>query len=67
MIPQVYLGTADLHPFSTTLKDEIMQELRTQLHSDGQQQQDLLDQQHEFIQELEVKQQQLQVRFSFMS
>ena len=38
-----------------------IQELRGQLHNDSQQQQDLLDQQHDFIQELETQQQQLRV------
>lgn len=37
------------------------QELRAQLHSDSQQQKELLDQQHDFIQELESQQQQLRV------
>lgn len=38
-----------------------IQELGGQLHNDSQQQQDLLDQQHDFIQELETQQQQLRV------
>ena len=42
-------------------KSVIVQELRGQLHNDSQQQQDLLDQQHDFIQDLEAQQQQLRV------
>lgn len=43
-----------------------LQELRTQLHKDGQEQQVLLDQQHEVIQQLEQQQQALQVHAAFM-
>lgn len=44
---------------------EQLQELRTQLHKDGQEQQVLLDQQHEVIQQLEEQQQALQVKGCF--
>ena len=37
------------------------QELRTQLHKDSQEQQELLDQQHDVIQQLEQQKQSLQV------
>lgn len=38
-----------------------MQELRTQLHKDSQEHQELLDQQHDLIQQLEQQKQSLQV------
>ncbi len=38
-----------------------MQELRTQLHKDSQEQQEVLDQQHDVIQQLEHQKQSLQV------
>ena len=44
-----------------------MQELRTQLHKDSQEQQELLDQQHDVIQQLEQQKQSLQVIVAMQS
>jgi phosphotransferase system IIB component len=44
-----------------------MQELRTQLHKDSQEQQELLDQQHDVIVQLEQQKQSLQVIVAMQS
>ena len=41
---------------------QYLQDLRTQLHKDGQEQQELLDQQHDVIQQLQHQQEALKVQ-----